>query len=54
MLTSSALLQACIQKATTLKTKTAREKLLQDEGLYMPEFPYYAMMDRCAARPDPA
>jgi hypothetical protein len=44
---------AAVQEATALG-KTAREKKLKDAGLYMPEFPYYALMDRCAARPDPS
>ena len=45
-----ALRQGVIQDATKLG-KTARETKLKQAGLYLPEFPYYAMMSRCAARP---
>lgn len=36
-----------IEKGVKAGNKRKRQQVLQDEGLSMPEFPYYPLMDRC-------
>lgn len=38
-----------IEKGVKAGNKRKRQQILQDEGLSMPEFPYYPLMDRCVS-----